>query len=78
MTGKSFIAYLHTAPEKRAEMNALQTNLKGLVCEQEPDALVYELLQSDEDPDRFVVVGTSTRCKDCFLYQIKVRPLFDA
>lgn len=58
MTGKSFIAYLHTAPDKRAEMIALQTKLKSLVFEQEPDALVYELLQSDEDPDRFAVVAT--------------------
>ena len=58
MTGKSFVAYLRTTPEKREEMIALQTELKGLVFEQEPDALVYELLQSDEDPDRFAVVAT--------------------
>ena len=58
MTGKSFIAYLRTASGKRAEMIALQTELKGLVFEQEPGALVYELLQSDEDPDRFAVVAT--------------------
>lgn len=57
MTGKSFICYLRTSPEKREEMIALQTELKGLVFEQEPDALVYELFQSDEDPDRFAVVG---------------------
>lgn len=58
MTGKSFIAYLRTSPEKRDEMIALQVELKSLVVEQEPDALVYELLQSDEDPDNFVVVAT--------------------
>lgn len=58
MTGKSFIAYLRTRPEMRDEMIALQTELKGLVFEQEHDALVYELLQSDEDPDRFAVVAT--------------------
>lgn len=57
MTGKSFICYLRTSPEKREEMIALQTELKGLVFEQEPDALVYEVFQSDEDPDRFAVVG---------------------
>jgi quinol monooxygenase YgiN len=39
-------------------MIALQVELKSLVVEQEPDALVYELLQSDDDPDRFVVVAT--------------------
>jgi quinol monooxygenase YgiN len=58
MTGKSFIAYLHTSPEKRDEMIALQVELKQLVFEQEPDALVYELLQSDADPDQFAVVAT--------------------
>lgn len=58
MTGKSFIAYLRTSPEKRDEMIALQTELKSLVFEQEPDAIVYELLQSDENPDRFAVVAT--------------------
>ena len=58
MTGKSFIAYLRTTPEKREEMIALQTELKALVFEKESDALVYELLQSDENPDRFAVVAT--------------------
>lgn len=58
MTGKSFIAYLRTSPDKRDEMIALQTELKELVFAQEPDALVYELLQSDDDPDRFAVVAT--------------------
>ena len=58
MTGKSFIAYLRTSPEKREKMIALQTELKSLVFEQESDAIVYELLQSDEDRDRFVVVAT--------------------
>lgn len=58
MTAKSFIAYLRTDPEKRDEMIALQVELKALVFAQEPDALVYELLQSDEDPDRFAVVAT--------------------
>ncbi len=58
MTGKSFIAYLHTDPVKREEMIALQVELKKLVFEQEPDAQVYELLQSDTDPDRFAVIAT--------------------
>lgn len=58
MTGKSFIAYIRTLPEKRDEMVALQTEMKTLVFEREPGALVYELLQSDDDPDRFAVVAT--------------------
>lgn len=58
MPGKSFIARLRTLPEKRAEMIALQSELKQLVFEQEPDALVYELFQSATDPDLFQVVAT--------------------
>ena len=45
MSGKSFIAQLRTRPEKREELIALQTELKKLVFEQEPGALVYELFQ---------------------------------
>ncbi len=58
MTGKSFIAQLRTLPEKRADMIALQVELKNLVSAQEPDALVYELLQSESDPDLFMCVAT--------------------
>lgn len=58
MSGKSFVAELRSKPEKREELIALQAELKGLVFEQEPDALVYELFQSDEDEDLFLVVAT--------------------
>lgn len=58
MSGKSFVARLRTRPEKRAELIALQTELKSLVFVHEPDALVYELFQSDEDPDLFLCVAT--------------------
>jgi len=58
MSGKSFIAQLRAKPEKRDELIALQAELKALVRAQEPDALVYELLQSDDDPDLFQVVAT--------------------
>lgn len=58
MSGKSFIAELRTKPEKREAMIALQAELKTLVFEYEPDALVYELFQSGDDPDRFQVVAT--------------------
>lgn len=56
--GKSFVAELRVRPERRDELIALQSELKGLVFAQEADALVYELLQSDTDPDRFLVVAT--------------------
>lgn len=58
MSGKSFVARLRARPEKRAELIALQTELKSLVFVHEPDALVYELFQSDEDPDLFLCVAT--------------------
>jgi quinol monooxygenase YgiN len=55
---RSFIAKLVVKPERREEFVNLQTELKGLVHEQEPDALVYELLQSDDDPNIFYCVAT--------------------
>jgi len=58
MSGKSFVARLRALPEKRAELIALQTELKGLVFEHEPDALVYEFVQSDADPDLFLCIAT--------------------
>jgi quinol monooxygenase YgiN len=58
MTAKSFIAELRTKPEKREDLIALQTELKKLVFAYEPDALVYELFQSEDDPDLFQCVAT--------------------
>ncbi|QUT07342.1 antibiotic biosynthesis monooxygenase [Sphingobium phenoxybenzoativorans] len=58
MSGKSFIAQLRTKPEKRQELIDLQKELRDLVHAQEPDALVYELFQSDDDPDLFQIVAT--------------------
>ena len=58
MSGKSFIAQLRTKPEKRQDLIDLQKELRDLVHAQEPDALVYELFQSDEDPDLFQSVAT--------------------
>lgn len=58
MAGKSFIAQLRTKPEKRQDLIDLQLELKKLVFEREPDALVYELFQSETDPDLFQCVAT--------------------
>lgn len=58
MAGKSFIAQLRTKPEKRQDLIDLQLELKKRVFEREPDALVYELFQSEEDPDLFQCVAT--------------------
>lgn len=56
--GKSFIATLRVKPEKRDEFIALQTELKALVHEHEPDAYVYEVMQADDDPDLFYCIAT--------------------
>lgn len=56
--GKSFVATLRTKPEKRDDFIALQTELKALVHEHEPDALVYELLQAEEDDNLFYCIAT--------------------
>ncbi len=56
--GKSFIARLLVKPDKRAAFIALQTELKGLVFAHEPDALVYELFQSDSDENLFHCIAT--------------------
>ena len=58
IAAKSFIARLRTHPEKRADMIALQSELRELVFENEPDALIYELFQSETDPDLFQIVAT--------------------
>jgi len=58
MSAKSFIAKLVVKPGRRDEFIRLQIELKGLVFKHEPDALVYELLQSDDDPDIFYCVAT--------------------
>jgi quinol monooxygenase YgiN len=55
---RSFIAKLVVKPERIDEFVRLQTELKSLVNEQEPDAWVYELLQSDEDSNTFYCVAT--------------------
>ncbi|OYY70297.1 putative quinol monooxygenase [Sphingomonas sp. 28-63-12] len=55
---RSFIARLLVKPERRENFIALQTELQALVFKHEPDALVYELLQSDDDPNLFHCVAT--------------------
>ena len=56
--GKSFIAELRCRPERRDELIALQTELKALTLGQEPDALVYEFFQSEEDENLFMCLAT--------------------
>jgi len=58
MSGKSFIAQLRAKPGRREELIALQCEMKSLAFEHEPGVVVYELFQSEDDPDLFQVVAT--------------------
>ena len=58
MSGKSFIAQLRAKPGRREELIALQGEMKSLAFEHEPGVVVYELFQSEDDPDLFQVVAT--------------------
>lgn len=58
MSGKSFIAQLRAKPGRREELIALQGDMKSLAFEHEPGVVVYELFQSEDDPDLFQVVAT--------------------
>ena len=57
-TARSFIARLLVKPERRDDFIALQVELKGLVFQPEPDAMVYELFQADEDTNLFHCIAT--------------------
>lgn len=56
----SFIAKLVVRPERQAEFEALQIELKGLTLDQEPDAHVYEVLRSADDPLTYFVIASFT------------------
>ena len=58
MSGKSFIAQLRAKPGRREDLIALQGEMKSLAFEHEPGVVVYELFQSEDDPDLFQVVAT--------------------
>src|SRR3546814_20712525 len=49
---------LRAKPKKRNDLIRLQIEMKLLVHQLEPDAIVYELFQSEEDPDLFICVAT--------------------
>lgn len=55
---KSFIAKLVAKPEKAAELEALQTELRTLVHAHEPDCEVYELFKSIDEPCTYFCIAT--------------------
>ena len=54
---KSFIAKLVAKPEKAAELEALQRELRELVHAHEPDCLIYELFKSADQPNTYFCIG---------------------
>jgi quinol monooxygenase YgiN len=57
---KSFIAKLVAKPEKAAELEALQIELRGLVHAHEPDCQIYELFKSADQPNTYFCIATFT------------------
>ena len=55
---KSFIAKLVAKPDKAADLEALQTELRALVHAQEPDCETYELFKSIDMPNTYFCVAT--------------------
>jgi quinol monooxygenase YgiN len=53
-----FIAKLTVKPEARTAFEQAQIELRRLTYENEPDTPVYEMLQSREDPNVYMVVAT--------------------
>jgi quinol monooxygenase YgiN len=55
---KSFIAKLIAKPEKAADLEALQIELRELVFANEPDCDVYELFKADGEPNTYYCIAT--------------------
>ncbi len=56
----AFVAKLVVKPEKRAEFERLQTELRELTHRHEPDTPVYELIRSRDDENAYLCVATFT------------------
>ncbi len=55
---KSFIAKLVAKPEKAANLEALQTELRALVHAHEPDCEIYELFKALDEPFTYFCIAT--------------------
>lgn len=56
----AFVARLVVKPEKRAEFERLQTEMRTLVHAHEPEAPVYELFRSRESENAYFCIATFT------------------
>lgn len=65
----AFVATLVVKPEKRAEFERLQTELRELTHRGEPETPVYELWRSRDDPNAYVCVASFTS-EDAFQFHM--------
>ena len=63
----AFVAKLVVKPEKREEFERLQTELRTLTHENEPETPVYELIRSRDDENTYLCVATFSD-EDAFQY----------
>ncbi len=67
----AFIAKLVVKPEKRAEFEQLQTELRTLTHKHEPETPVYELIRLRDDPNVYYCVATFTS-EDAFQHHMNI------
>lgn len=67
----AFVAKLVVKPEKSADFERLQTEMRELVHKHEPEAPVYELLRSRDDPHTYFCVATFTS-EDAFDHHMAI------
>ncbi len=66
----AFIAKLVVRPEKRAEFERLQTELRQLTHQHEPKTPVYEIIRSRDEENVYLCVATFTD-EDAFQFHMK-------
>ena len=67
----AFVAKLVVKPEKAADFESLQTELRELTHKNEPDAPVYEVIRSRDDANTYLVVATFTS-EDAFQHHMSI------
>jgi quinol monooxygenase YgiN len=67
----AFVARLVIKPEKRAEFELLQTEMRLLTHQHEPETPVYELIRSRDTPNVYFCVATFTS-DDAFQHHMKI------
>ncbi len=67
----AFIAKLVVKPDSAKNFEALQTELRELTHANEPDAYIYELWQSQDDPNTYYCVA-SFKDQDAFDHHMSI------